>query len=83
MRMLITFQNKSVPVYFTTENKQPTQKVLRILNNTLELKIQKGKSALQKCLNSLISIEIKGSEAILHSYSEMIRSHYPSTKLEG
>ncbi|MNC09093.1 hypothetical protein D3C76_554650 [compost metagenome] len=70
MRTLITFQNKIVPVYITTENKQPTQKVLRLLNSTLELKIQKGKSALQKCLNSLISIEIKGSEAILHSYSE-------------
>lgn len=26
MTMLITFQNKRVPVYFTTENKQPTQK---------------------------------------------------------
>ncbi|WP_150267979.1 hypothetical protein [Paenibacillus tepidiphilus] len=70
MRTLITFQNKLVPVYITTENKQPTQKVLRILNSTLELKFQKGKSAIQKCLNSLISIEIKGSEAILHSYSE-------------
>ncbi|WP_151736263.1 hypothetical protein [Paenibacillus tengchongensis] len=71
MRTLITFQNKLVPVYITSEdNKQPTQKVLRILNSTLELKFQKGKSAIQKCLNSLISIEIKGSEAILHSYSE-------------
>lgn len=43
MRMLITFQNKLVPVYFTTENKQPTQKVLRLLNSTLELKIQRAK----------------------------------------
>ncbi|AIQ13220.1 MULTISPECIES: hypothetical protein [Paenibacillus] len=70
MKMMITFQNKPVPVYFTTENKQPTQKVLRILTSTLELKINKGKNALKKCLNSLISIEIKGSEAILHSFSE-------------
>ncbi|MDT3424641.1 hypothetical protein J2Z22_000153 [Paenibacillus forsythiae] len=70
MKMMITFQNKLVPVYFTTENKQPTQKVLRILTSTLEHKINKGKTALKKCLNSLISIEIKGSEAILHSYSE-------------
>lgn len=70
MRMLITFQNKRVPVYFTTENKQPTQKVLRLLTSALDLKINKGKNALKKCLNSLISIEIKGSEAILHSYSE-------------
>ncbi|MFP4973795.1 hypothetical protein ACE6ED_00210 [Paenibacillus sp. CN-4] len=70
MRTLITFQNRSVPVYITAENKQPPQKVLRLLTSTLDLKIRKGKSALQKCLNSLISIEIKGSEAILHSYSE-------------
>ncbi|MBY9082008.1 hypothetical protein KIH86_16635 [Paenibacillus sp. HN-1] len=70
MRMLITFQNKSVPVYFTTDNKQPTQKVLKLLTSTLDLKINKGKNALKKCLNSLISIEIKGSEAILHSFSE-------------
>ncbi|NGM81033.1 hypothetical protein G5B47_01265 [Paenibacillus sp. 7124] len=70
MRMLITFQNKLVPVYFTTENKQPTQKVLRLLTSALDLKINKGKNALKKCLNSLISIEIKGSEAILHSFSE-------------
>ncbi|AHV97747.1 hypothetical protein [Paenibacillus sabinae] len=70
MKMLITFQNKLVPVYFTTENKQPTQKVLRLLTSALDLKINKGKNALKKCLNSLISIEIKGSEAILHSFSE-------------
>ncbi|AIQ64340.1 hypothetical protein D3C81_107230 [compost metagenome] len=70
MRMLITFQNKSVPVYFTTDNKQPTQKVLKLLTSALDLKINKGKNALKKCLNSLISIEIKGSEAILHSFSE-------------
>ncbi|AKG35090.1 hypothetical protein [Paenibacillus durus] len=70
MKMMITFQNKLVPVYFTTENKQPTQKVLRILTSTLEHKINKGKNALKKCLSTLISIEIKGSEAILHSFSE-------------
>ncbi|KAA9006485.1 hypothetical protein F4V43_05945 [Paenibacillus spiritus] len=70
MRMLIPFQNKMIPVYFTTENKQPTQKVLRLLTSALDLKIKKGKNAIKTCLNSLISIEIKGSEAILHSYSE-------------
>ena len=70
MRTLITFQDKLVPVYITAENKQPAQKVLRLLNKTLENKIEKGKSALQKCLGSLISIEIKGSEAILHSNTE-------------
>ncbi|GIO29879.1 MULTISPECIES: hypothetical protein [Paenibacillus] len=70
MRMLISFQNKLIPVYFTTENKQSVQKVLKLLSGTLENKIQTGKRALKKCLNSLISIEIEGSEAILHSKSE-------------
>lgn len=70
MTMLINFQNKLVPVYFSSENKQPVQKTLRLLSHTLELKIQNGKRALKKCLDSLISIEIVGSEAILHSKSE-------------
>ncbi|GIO66944.1 hypothetical protein NYE48_10025 [Paenibacillus sp. FSL M7-1455] len=70
MRMLISFQNKLIPVYFTTENKQSVQKILKLLSGTLENKIQYGKRALKKCLDSLISIEIEGSEAILHSKSE-------------
>ncbi|GAB6989030.1 hypothetical protein [Paenibacillus pini] len=70
MRMLISFQNKLVPVYFTTDSKQPVQKILKLLSGTLDNKIQTGKRAIQKCLNSLISIEIEGSEAILHSKSE-------------
>ncbi|GIP27259.1 hypothetical protein J23TS9_23890 [Paenibacillus sp. J23TS9] len=70
MRMLISFQNKLVPVYFSSENKQSVQKILKLLSGTLENKFQYGKRALQKCLNSLISIEIEGSEAILHSKSE-------------
>ncbi|MGN7356131.1 hypothetical protein ACTHPF_02110 [Paenibacillus sp. SAF-054] len=70
MRMLISFQNQLVPVYFTTENKQSVQKIMKLLSGTLENKIQYGKRALKKCLNSLISIEIEGSEAILHSKSE-------------
>lgn len=70
MKALIMFQNKPVPVYFTAENKQPVQKVLKLLTSALDNKIRNGKKALQKCLNSLISIEIEGSEAILHSKSE-------------
>ncbi|MCJ8010719.1 hypothetical protein MUG84_03040 [Paenibacillus sp. KQZ6P-2] len=70
MKMLISFQNKMVPVYFTNENKQSVQKILKLLSGTLENKIQNGKRALKKCLDSLISIEIEGSEAILHSKSE-------------
>ncbi|MHA0856067.1 hypothetical protein [Paenibacillus sp. CMAA1364] len=70
MTMLIIFQNKQVPVYFNTDNKQPVQKTMRLLSKILEHKFQSGKTALQKCLRSLISIEIEGSEAILHSKSE-------------
>jgi hypothetical protein len=64
------FQNRPVPVYFTTDSKQPVQKVLKLLTSALDNKIRNGKKALKKCLNSLISIEIEGSEAILHSKSE-------------
>ncbi|MEK3786717.1 MULTISPECIES: hypothetical protein [Paenibacillus] len=70
MKTLITFQDKKIPVYFTQENKQPMQKTLKLLSNTLENKISTGKRTLQKYLNSLISIEIVGSEAILHSINE-------------
>ncbi len=70
MKILITFQNTQVPVYFNTDTKQPIQRTLKLLTSALENKIRNGKQALQKCLNSLISIEIEGSEAILHSKSE-------------
>ncbi|CAM2885195.1 hypothetical protein PASE110613_05920 [Paenibacillus sediminis] len=70
MRMIINFQNRPVPVYFDNDNKQSTQKILKLLSSALEHKFQYGKNALKKCLNSLISIEIEGSEAILHSKSE-------------
>ncbi|AOZ94324.1 hypothetical protein [Paenibacillus crassostreae] len=70
MTMLISFQNRLVPVYFSSDSSQSVQKTLRLLSNTLDLKIQSGKRALKKCLESLISIEIEGSEAILHSKSE-------------
>ncbi|MEF2965091.1 hypothetical protein V3851_04540 [Paenibacillus sp. M1] len=70
MRILITFQNNQVPVYFNTDTKQPVQRTLKLLTSALENKFSNGKRALKKCLNSLISIEIEGSEAILHSKSE-------------
>ncbi|WP_334072884.1 MULTISPECIES: hypothetical protein [Paenibacillus] len=70
MRIIITFQNNQVPVYFNTDTKQPVQRTLKLLTSALENKFRNGKQALKKCLNSLISIEIEGSEAILHSKSE-------------
>ncbi|MFD3261034.1 hypothetical protein ACE3MQ_20770 [Paenibacillus lentus] len=70
MRILINFQNNLVPVYFNVDSKQPIQRTLKLLTSALENKFNNGKQALKKCLNSLISIEIEGSEAILHSKSE-------------
>ncbi|MFC5988369.1 hypothetical protein [Marinicrinis lubricantis] len=68
MRTVITFQNRLIPVYFS-EHHQP-HKTLKVLKNILDTKWVYGKSALKKCLSSLISIEIEGSEAILHSKQE-------------
>ncbi|WP_055108360.1 hypothetical protein [Paenibacillus ihumii] len=70
MRILINFQDNLVPVYFNVDSKQPIQRTLKLLTSALENKFNNGKRALKKCLNSLISIEIEGSEAILHSKSE-------------
>lgn len=71
MRILINFQNNLIPVYFNVDNKQPIQRTLKLLTSAMENKFHNGKQALKKCLNSLISIEIEGSEAILHSKSEL------------
>ncbi|MFD1956245.1 3-dehydroquinate dehydratase [Paenibacillus thailandensis] len=67
MRTLILFQNKTIPVYITeSNNKKAVEKLSIVLNRKLET----GKNALKKCLKSLISVEITGSEATLHSYNE-------------
>lgn len=67
MRTLILFQNKTIPVYVTeSNNKKAVEKLSIILNRKLET----GKNALRKCIKSLISVEITGSEATLHSYHE-------------
>ncbi|MCU6798298.1 MULTISPECIES: 3-dehydroquinate dehydratase [Paenibacillus] len=66
MKLFITVQNKKVPVYSDEKNK----KKLNLLVSALESKVVKGKRAIKKCLDSLISIEIVGCEAILHSYNE-------------
>jgi hypothetical protein len=66
VKLFITIQNKTVPVYSDEKNK----KKLNLLVSALESKVVKGKRAIKKCLDSLISIEIVGCEAILHSYNE-------------
>jgi hypothetical protein len=66
MKLFITIHNKTVPVYSDEKNK----KKLNLLISALESKILKGRKAIKKCIESLISIEIVGCEAILHSYNE-------------
>lgn len=67
MKTLIRFQNKLIPVYFINTT---SKKAYNALIQTLDKKIETGKSAMKKCLASLISIEIHGGEAILHSLNE-------------
>ncbi|RKN66112.1 hypothetical protein [Paenibacillus ginsengarvi] len=67
MKTLIRFQNKLIPVYAINVT---SQKAYKLLLKTLEKKYETGKSAVQKCLASLISIEIVGGEAILHCMRE-------------
>jgi hypothetical protein len=66
VKLFITIQNKTVPVYSDEKNK----KKINLLTSALDAKVRKGKKAIKKCLDSLISIEIIGCEAILHSYNE-------------
>ncbi|MCR8645014.1 hypothetical protein NV379_20375 [Paenibacillus sp. N1-5-1-14] len=70
MKTLISFQNKMIPVYISP-TVQTKSNALPILIATLNKKITSGKRALQTCLKSLISIEIVGSEAILHTRREI------------
>ncbi|MFD0619437.1 3-dehydroquinate dehydratase [Paenibacillus sp. GCM10027629] len=65
-KQLINFQNKTIPVFYTSMNK----KTLTALLTALDSKMKNGKKAIKKCLDTLISIEIIGCEAILHSKRE-------------
>lgn len=69
MKILINHQNKRIPVYFSTYNKA-TQKAINNLLIILDKKIKSGKKSLKTCLDNLISIEIEGCEAILHTRRE-------------
>ncbi|MBD2868055.1 3-dehydroquinate dehydratase [Paenibacillus arenilitoris] len=66
MKTTMMFQNKLIPVYLTDTNKQAIEKLTAVLNRKLET----GKNALKTCIKSLISVEIVGSEATLHSFFE-------------
>lgn len=66
MTVQLYFQEKLIPVYMNEMNKKAMRKLEAVLNK----KWTTGKNAIKQCLSSLISIEIVGSEATLHSYFE-------------
>ncbi|MFC4775522.1 3-dehydroquinate dehydratase [Paenibacillus sp. GCM10023252] len=66
MRTMILFQNRTIPVYLTDTNKKAIDKLSDVLNR----KLTTGKNAIKNTIKSLISIEIDGSEATLHTYHE-------------
>lgn len=68
MSLLIQFQNKVIPVYI--KSSKSSKKALDLLVSALELKVNYGKATIKKCLDNLISVEIDGCEAILHSFNE-------------
>jgi hypothetical protein len=68
VKTLIQFQNRRIPVYFT--DTQYHKKSLDALLAALDRKVATGKAMLQKCLSSLISIEIVEGDAILHCKRE-------------
>ncbi|XEC96396.1 3-dehydroquinate dehydratase [Paenibacillus tarimensis] len=66
MRTMISFQNRTIPVYLTETNKKTLDKLAETLNR----KWVTGKNAVKHCLQSLISVEVVGSEATLHAINE-------------
>ena len=67
MRTFISLHDRPIPVYMQDTN---SKKALEMLGETLNRKLQTGKAALRRCIQSLISIEIVGSEATLHAINE-------------
>jgi hypothetical protein len=67
MRTFISLHDRPIPVYMQDTN---PKKALELLGETLNRKLQTGKAALRRCIQSLISIEIVGSEATLHAINE-------------
>ena len=67
MRTFIKVQERIVPVY--SDEVQGTKKI-KLLSQALKIKSQHGRKAIKQSLNSLISIEIVDSDAILHTMDE-------------
>jgi len=67
MRTFISLHDRPIPVYMHDTN---PKKALDALVDVLNRKLSTGKAALRRCIQSLISIEIVGSEATLHAMHE-------------
>ncbi|TVY09679.1 3-dehydroquinate dehydratase [Paenibacillus cremeus] len=66
MKAFVTIQNKQIPVFADSLNK----KTLKLLKSALDKKVEKGRKVMKQSLQSLISIEVVGCEAILHALNE-------------
>ena len=67
MRTFISLHDRPIPVY--VQNANP-KKALEALIEVLNRKLETGRAALRRCIQSLISVEIVGSEATLHALCE-------------
>ncbi|HZG76628.1 hypothetical protein FE782_29320 [Paenibacillus antri] len=67
MRTFIEVQERIVPVY--SDEVQGTKKI-KLLSHALKAKSVNGRKAIKQSLDSLISIEIVDSDAILHTFDE-------------
>jgi|HigsolmetaAR203D_1030402.scaffolds.fasta_scaffold02123_11 hypothetical protein len=67
MRTFISLHDRPIPVYMQDTN---PKKALEALGEVLNRKLATGRAALRRCIQSLISIEIIGSEATLHALRE-------------
>ena len=80
MKTLIMFQNKPVPVYFTTDSKQPVQKVLKLLTSALDNKIQTGKKALQNASTPSSALKSRDPRPFFTAKAKTILLRYLSFK---
>lgn len=67
MRTFIEVQERKVPVY---SDEAQGMKKIKLLSHALQSKSVHGRKAIKQSLNSLISIEIVDSDAILHTFDE-------------
>lgn len=67
MRVFLKIQDKAIPVYTTEKN---ANKKLKLLEKAIHEKLVSGRNAIKASIETLISIEIIDSEAILHSFHE-------------